>query len=92
MVFLGITLTCFVIEKSESNRDESTELDGTVVDMNGAHPPKADVDAVTTPRYHVQEVDPLTPNRLRPLTSHGKRETKLCPSTILASSSTLGNS
>jgi hypothetical protein len=60
--------------------------------MNGAHLPKADVDAVTTPRYHFEEVDPLTPNGLKPLISYGKRKTKLCPSTILVSSSTLGNS
>jgi hypothetical protein len=32
---------------SESSHDESTELDGTVVDMNGTPLPKADVDAVS---------------------------------------------
>ncbi len=65
---MDLTLTRFAIKKSESGRDESTELDGTVVDMNGARLPKAVVDAVSIrgEKYVTQTADDGTSGFLVP--------------------------
>lgn len=58
-ILLGIFLMCSALAVPAPPEVKSTELDGTVIDMNGARLPKADIDAVSIrgEKYVTQTTD-----------------------------------